>query len=90
MYKRTVSHYIDFLTGKGFSFGEDVLGFIKFGQRYTVTNDEVVIAAIESTLKIQKEFDGAFFISLLEMLKREEIHTRKHALQHINRLNLIN
>ncbi|MED4532123.1 DUF6123 family protein [Metabacillus fastidiosus] len=88
-YTQTVSDYIDFLLEKGFSFGEDVLGFIKFGQSYTGTNDEIVIAAIEFTLKIQKEFDGSFFISLLEMLKQEGIETRKGALRHIERLNLI-
>jgi Family of unknown function (DUF6123) len=86
---KTIAEYIEYLTGKGFTFGEDVIGFIQFGQNYTNTEDEMVIIAIELTLKIQKQFDGSFFISLLEMFKKEDISNRKQAMNHIHMLNLI-
>jgi len=86
---RSVREYVDYLIGKGFVLGEDANGFIEFGQQYTDTVDEVVIIAIELTLKIQKEFDGSFFISLLENFKAEKIVNRKQALLHIKSLNLI-
>ena len=84
-----VSDYVDFLTGKGFTLGENVIGFIQFGKQYTDTQDEMVIIAIELTLKIQKEFDGSFFISLLEMFKEKEINNRKQAISYVQSLNLI-
>ncbi len=86
---RTVRDYVDHLNSKGFVLGEEANGFIQFGQHYTDTVDEVVIIAIELTLKIQKEFDGSFFISLLESLKSEKIVNRKQALNHMESLNLL-
>jgi hypothetical protein len=86
---KTIADYMEYLSGKGFTFGEEAIGFIQFGQHYTNTDDEIVIIAIELTLKIQKEFDGSFFISLLEMFKKEEINSREQAVSHIHMLNLM-
>jgi hypothetical protein len=86
---KTVTDYVEYLTGKGFTFGEDANGFIQFGKHYTDTQDEIVIIAIELTLKIQKEFDGSFFISLLEMFKKEAISNRKQAISYAQSLHLI-
>ncbi|KKI88820.1 hypothetical protein WQ54_29830 [Bacillus sp. SA1-12] len=86
---KTVTDYLEYLTHKGFVFGEDATGFIQFGQHYTDTADEIAIIAIELTLKIQKEFDGAFYISLLESFKKEAIINRKQAISHVEALNLI-
>lgn len=86
---RTVSEYVDHLISKGFVLGEDANGFIEFGQQFTDTVDEVVIIAIELTLKIQKEFDGSFFISLLENFKSESIINRKQAHLFMKSLQLI-
>ena len=58
---KTVSHYVDFLKEKGFNLKEDAIGFIHFGKQYTNASDEITIAAIELTLKTQKEFDGSFY-----------------------------
>ncbi len=74
---KTVDEYIQFLTDKGFHFGEEELGFISFGQRYSATSDDQVNAAIEITLKAQRHFDGSYFVALLEQLKSENITTRK-------------
>lgn len=87
--EKTVTDYVDYLTGKGFILGEDAIGFIEFGKHYTDTQDEIVIIAIEYTLKIQKEFDGSFYISLLEMFKQEEIKDRNQAINHIENLLFI-
>jgi hypothetical protein len=86
---KTVTEYMEYLSGKGFTFGEDANGFILFGQHYTNSADEIVIIAIELTLKIQKEFDGSFFLSLLEMFKQEKIINREQAVSHIQMLNII-
>ncbi|MCH1627350.1 DUF6123 family protein [Ferdinandcohnia quinoae] len=78
---KKVDEYLQFLAQKGFQLGEDAIGFIAFGQSYTDSSEDLVIVAIELTLKAQKEFDGSFFISLLEMLKENNILTRTEALQ---------
>ncbi|WP_226666778.1 DUF6123 family protein [Metabacillus litoralis] len=87
--EKTIKEYVDDLNAKGFVFGEDVYGFIQFGKDYTDANDTMVNIAIELTLKIQKEFDGAFFISLLEMFNKESITNRKQAYYFSQKLNLI-
>ncbi|MGD6831604.1 DUF6123 family protein [Sutcliffiella halmapala] len=81
--KSTLSteEYIEQLTAKGFVFREDSLGFIEFGKHYTASSDYLVNVAIEITLMAQKQFDGSFFVSLLEMLKAEKIETKHAAFQ---------
>lgn len=75
----STEHYIENLTAKGFVFKEDALGFIQFGKHYTGCNDVQVNLAIELTLKAQRQFDGSFFVSLLEEIKTEQIQTKKAA-----------
>ncbi|MEH7381923.1 DUF6123 family protein [Bacillus sp. JJ1533] len=84
-----VEEYLQFLAQKGFHLGEDAVGFISFGQHYTAATDDIVIVAIEITLKAQKEFDGSFFISLLEMFKENQIQTRKQAYQFVEERNIM-
>lgn len=76
-----VEQYIEELEHKGFSFGEDAKGFIFFGKEFTGAEDRIVNVAIEITLKVQKRFDGSFYISLLEAMKEKNILSRKQALQ---------
>ncbi|WP_379967781.1 DUF6123 family protein [Ectobacillus sp. sgz5001026] len=75
---RTIE-YIYFLHAKGFRLSKDALGFIEFGQKYTASSDELVIVAIETTLKHQRNFDGSYFIALLERLHQENISDVKQA-----------
>lgn len=77
----TVEEYLNTLHSKGFQLHEDAIGFIHFGKRYTNASDEIVITAIELTLKAQKSFDGSFYISLLETLVENKIKTRNAAIQ---------
>jgi hypothetical protein len=76
---KTVEEYIGFLESKGFAFKDDAIGFIYFGKQYTNADDFLVNLALEMTLKAQKKFDGSFYISLLEALKQEKVHTRLQA-----------
>ncbi len=68
-----------FLHTKGFKLSEDAQGFIMFGQGYTGASDGLVNAAIEATIKHQLQFDGSYFIALLERLKEEKITDKKSA-----------
>jgi hypothetical protein len=86
---RSIEEYLDFLAEKGFHFGEDAKGFIMFGKYYTGAEDELVIIAIEITLKAQKHFDGSFYISLLESLKENNISTKKNAYKYAQKKGLI-
>lgn len=76
---KSIEEYVKFLEMKGFSFGEDAIGFIYFGKRYTEASDLLVNTAIEITLKAQKKFDGSFYISFLENLKRNNIESHSAA-----------
>jgi len=77
----TVEDYLCFLQSKGFQFQEDAIGFIYFGKQYTNATDELANTAIELTLKAQKNFDGSFYVSLLEMFVENKIKTRSEAIQ---------
>ncbi len=79
----TVEEYLCFLQSKGFQFQDDAIGFIYFGKHYTNASDELTNTAIELTLKVQKKFDGSFYVSLLEMLVANKINTRLEAIQFV-------
>ncbi|MCU9613653.1 DUF6123 family protein [Caldibacillus lycopersici] len=81
--EQSVGEYIQYLQGKGFPFEEDAIGFIYFGMQYTNSPDCLAIAAIEITLKAQKRFDGSFYISLLEALKKENVTNREEAFRFV-------
>jgi hypothetical protein len=85
----TVEEYLHNLKGKGFQLQEDAIGFIYFGKHYTNASDEILITAIEVTLKAQKTFDGSFYMSLLETLMANRIHKRKDALKFIKEHELV-
>ena len=77
---QTVEDYLSFLHTKGFKLSEEAQGFIMFGQGYTGASDGIVNAAIEATIKHQLQFDGSYFVALLERLKEEEITDKKRRL----------
>ncbi|CAG9623765.1 DUF6123 family protein [Sutcliffiella rhizosphaerae] len=85
----TTEEYLQHLTAKGFKFGEDSIGFIEFGKHYTGSSDHLVNIAIEITLKAQKEFDGSFFVSFLEMIKKEQVLSKKAAFELAKVKNII-
>lgn len=85
----TVEEYLHDLKGKGFQLLDDAIGFIYFGRHYTNASDEIIITAIEVTLKAQKTFDGSFYISLLETLIAHQLKTRRDALKFIKENDLV-
>jgi hypothetical protein len=85
----TVEEYLHNLKGKGFQLQEDAIGFIYFGKHYTNATDEIIITAIEVTLKAQKTFEGSFYMSLLETLMVNQLKTRKDALKFIKENELV-
>ncbi len=86
---QTVEEYLLYLQDKGFHLREDAKGFIMFGQHYTEASDKMVIAAIEWTLKVQKEFDGSFFISLLENMTQNKIMTKKQTIRFLKEKGML-
>ncbi|MED3689206.1 DUF6123 family protein [Peribacillus butanolivorans] len=86
---QSTEEYVSFLEGKGFTFGNDAIGFINFGKRYTNASDILVNVAIELTLKVQKNFDGSFYISFLENLKQNGIETRSAAVSFAKKQGLL-
>ena len=86
---KTVAQYIDFLNSKGFHLQEDAIGFIHFGKQCTNASDELTNTAIELTIKAQKEFDGSFYLSLLETLVRDKVSTRGGAIRYVKELDLM-
>jgi Family of unknown function (DUF6123) len=87
--RQTLDEYIAFLASKGFHFREDALGFIQFGKQCTGAEDRLAVIALEMTLKAQKQFDGSFYISLLEQLKQQNITTRKQAVAFMKEKGLL-
>ncbi|MCZ0701900.1 hypothetical protein J2T56_000325 [Natronobacillus azotifigens] len=72
---RTLADYIEHLWVKGFKLTDEQVHFIYFGKQYTNASDKLVRIALETTLRIQYSFDGSFYISLLELLKENNIIT---------------
>lgn len=85
----STNDYLNHLQTKGFSFREDSLGFIEFGKIYTESSDKLVNLAIEITLKAQLQFDGSFFIAILEMFKEHNISSKKAAYKLIREKNIL-
>lgn len=87
--EQKLNRYITFLKSKGFRFHEDFYGFVQFGKGYTNADDEIVIWAIELTLKSKKTFDGAFFIALLELFVKENIKSRQEAIAIVKKVRIL-
>ncbi|WP_117169397.1 DUF6123 family protein [Paraliobacillus sediminis] len=75
----TLGDYIEILWEKGFKLTDEEVQFIYFGKQYTNANDWLIIMAIKTTLQIQRQFDGSFYISLLELLQEKKVTTEKQA-----------
>lgn len=86
---QSIEDYVIFLEGKGFCFGKDDIGFIYFGKQYADASDFLVNIAIEMTLKVQRKFDGSFYVSLLENLKQQNIQTKREAKQFAKEYGLL-
>lgn len=69
----STGEFIQFLSSKGIHLTEDHIAFIYFGKKYTDSSDEVVNAAIETTLKVQIKFDASYYIALLEAMNRADV-----------------
>lgn len=71
--------YLSYLIGKGFPLQDEEIGFIYFGKKYTDLEDYLINLAIEVTLKLQRRFDGSFYIALLEGFKEANLQTYQDA-----------
>ncbi len=77
----SLADYLEHLWVKGFKLSDEQVRFIYFGKKYTEATDDLVRIALETTLRLQFQFDGSFYISLLELLKEHQITSFKEAKQ---------
>ncbi|WP_231689119.1 DUF6123 family protein [Fictibacillus sp. FJAT-27399] len=82
----SIEEYFRYLASKGIKLKESDTAFIEFGKHFTGMSDYMVSVAIEITLKIQREFDGSYYIALLEEFKQNEIKTKRKAYTYVNDL----
>ncbi|WP_065409262.1 DUF6123 family protein [Pseudobacillus wudalianchiensis] len=87
--EQVLTDYLLRLEEKGFRFSDEMIAFIYFGKASTDASDLLVMAGIEITLKVQKEFDGSFFLSLLEWFKEKGIADRETALRFAHSTGLL-
>jgi hypothetical protein len=76
---QTTEDYLSTLIGKGFPLQDEEIGFIYFGKKYTDLNDYLINLAIEVTLKLQRNFDGSFYIAILEGFKEANLQNYQEA-----------
>jgi hypothetical protein len=78
------AEYISSLIAKGFLLKDEDIGFIYFGKKYTGIDDTLVNLAIEFTLKIQRRFDGSFYIALLEGFQEEHCENYQDTINYLH------
>ncbi|MBM7552519.1 DUF6123 family protein [Thalassobacillus pellis] len=75
----TLAYYLEDLWSKGFKLSDEDVVFIYFGMNSTNAPVWKVILALKATLQFQHKFDGSFYMSVLELITREKIDTRRKA-----------
>ncbi|MEQ6377673.1 DUF6123 family protein [Bacillaceae bacterium S4-13-56] len=71
--------YLDELWEKGFKLKDDQIRFIYFGKQYTGAVDFWVIVAVSATIRIKYQFDGSYYMAILELFSQEKPKTKKQA-----------
>ncbi|KIL44151.1 DUF6123 family protein [Jeotgalibacillus soli] len=82
MKHQSLEDFLADLETKGFKLGDEAIGFIYFGRKYTEASDIIIQVAIEVTLKVQQRFDSSFYMSVLEELVRTKYKSRGTMLKH--------
>lgn len=75
-----LDYYLQRLVDRGFSFREDAVGFIYFGKQSSDLPDEVIIAAIEATIKSHYCFDSSYYLSLLDLFQSRNVQSKMQAI----------
>lgn len=71
--------FLDELWEKGFKLKDDQVRFIYFGKQYTGAIDLWVIVAVSATIRVKYEFDGSYFLAILELFSKEKPQTKRAA-----------
>ncbi|AIF66608.1 DUF6123 family protein [Terribacillus saccharophilus] len=79
MTKHSLAYFLDDLWAKGFKLTDEDIQFIYFGKNYANAPDWKVIFAVQVTLRFQHAFDGSFYLSVLDLIGEDKIHTKKQA-----------
>ncbi|UFU01259.1 DUF6123 family protein [Radiobacillus kanasensis] len=76
-----LAYYLDDLWSKGFKLTDEDVRFIYLGKHSTMSEDWKVILALKTTLQNQHTFVGSYYLSILELLEGEGVHSLSHATQ---------
>ncbi|SER12076.1 hypothetical protein SAMN04487944_101301 [Gracilibacillus ureilyticus] len=74
-----LAYFLENLWTKGFKLTDEEVQFIYFGMKYTNTTAKQVKIALSLTLQLKLQFDGSFYISLLELCQNHNIGTMREA-----------
>ena len=80
-YYQSLADYLENLWDKGFKLTDEQVRFIYFAKKFTNSNEWLACVALENTLKFKFNFNGSFYISLLELLNEHDVSSRNEALQ---------
>jgi Family of unknown function (DUF6123) len=77
--KQSLACFLDDLWAKGFKLTDEDIQFIYFGKNFANASDWKVIFAVQVTLRFQHAFDGSFYLSVLDLIKEDNVQTKKQA-----------
>lgn len=74
---QSLAEFLEHLWDCGFKLTDEQVRFIYFAKKYTNSSEWLSSIALEMMLKLQFNFDGSFYISLLELLNESGVRSRK-------------
>ncbi len=71
--RNKLGYFIEDLWTQGFKLTDENIRFIYLGKNSTNAEDWKVIKALKVTLQLKVEFDGSFYLSVLELLAHSTV-----------------
>lgn len=75
--KFSLAYDLEDLWSKGFKLSDEHVRFIYFGKNSINASEWKTIIAVRVTLTYQQSFDPSFFMSVLELITKPEIKTKR-------------
>lgn len=83
-----LAYFLEDLWTKGFKLSDEDVHFIYFGKNSMNASAWKTIIAVKVTLKFQHSFDPSFFISVLELIAKPQITSKREAYRTIEQRGL--